>query len=108
VAPDARVAQEEIFGPVLVTIPFDTLDEALRIANSVRYGLTASVYTRDLGLAHRFVREVQAGMVWVNDSSNHLPGLPFGGIKDSGVGREEGFDELLSYTESKSVSMRFA
>jgi acyl-CoA reductase-like NAD-dependent aldehyde dehydrogenase len=108
VAPDARVAQEEIFGPILVTIPFDTIDTALQIANGVRYGLTASVYTRDLALAHRFVREVQAGMVWVNDSSNHIPGMSFGGVKDSGIGREEGFAELLSYTESKSVSMHFA
>jgi betaine-aldehyde dehydrogenase len=108
VAPDARIAQEEIFGPILVTIPFDTIDEALQIANSVRYGLTASVFTRDLALAHRFVREVQAGMVWVNDTSNHIPGMSFGGTKDSGIGREESFDELLSYTESKSVTMRFA
>lgn len=108
VKPDARVAQEEIFGPIMVTIPFDTADEALRIANSVRYGLTGSIYTHDLALAHRFARELQAGMVWVNDSSNHIPGMSFGGVKDSGIGREESFEELLSYTQSKSVTMRFA
>lgn len=92
----------------MVTIPFDTPDEAIQIANGVIYGLTASVYTRDLALAHRFARELQAGMVWINDSSSHIPGMSFGGVKDSGVGREESFDELLSYTQSKSVTMRFA
>jgi len=108
VRPDHRVANEEIFGPIMVTIPFDTPDEAIQIANGVIYGLTASVYTRDLALAHRFARELQAGMVWINDSSSHIPGMSFGGVKDSGVGREESFDELLSYTQSKSVTMRFA
>lgn len=108
VKPDSRVAQEEIFGPIMVTIPFDTPDEALRIANGVNYGLTGSVYTQDLALAHRFARELQAGMIWINDSSSHIPGMSFGGVKESGIGREESFEELLSYTESKSVTMRFA
>jgi betaine-aldehyde dehydrogenase len=108
VRPDHRIANEEIFGPIMVTIPFDTPEEAIGIANRVIYGLTASVYTRDLALAHRFARELQAGMVWINDSSSHIPGMSFGGVKDSGVGREESFDELLSYTQSKSVTMRFA
>ena len=107
VAPTARVAQEEIFGPVLVAITFADFDDAVRIANSVTYGLTASIFTRDLGAAHRFARDVEAGYVWVNDVSKHFPGTPYGGYKDSGVGREESFEELLSYTQVKNVNIRF-
>jgi len=107
VRPESRLAQEEIFGPVLAAMPFTTYDEVLRIANGVSYGLSASVFTRDLGTAHRFARDVQAGYVWVNDASVHFPGADFGGVKDSGVGREEGFGELLSYTQSKNVNVRF-
>jgi acyl-CoA reductase-like NAD-dependent aldehyde dehydrogenase len=107
VKPDSRLAQEEIFGPVLATIPFDDYDEALRIANGVSYGLSASVFTRDLATAHRFARDVQAGYVWVNDASAHFPGTDFGGVKDSGVGREEGFAELKGYTQAKNVNLRF-
>src|SRR5215470_14684154 len=105
VAPGSRLAQEEIFGPVLATIVFDGYDEALAIANGVSYGLTASVYTRDVSTAHRFARDVRAGYVWVNDASRHFPGTPYGGVKDSGVGREEGFEELLSYTQIKNVNV---
>jgi acyl-CoA reductase-like NAD-dependent aldehyde dehydrogenase len=106
VAPDSRLAQEEIFGPVLAVIPFASYDEAIRIANSVAYGLTASVFTKDLGTAHRFASEVEAGYVWVNDASTHFPGAPYGGFKDSGVGREESFDELVSYAQIKNVNVR--
>ncbi|MEN3308445.1 MAG: betaine-aldehyde dehydrogenase [Micromonosporaceae bacterium] len=107
VRPDSRLAQEEIFGPVLAVIPFDTYDEALAIANGVAYGLTASVYTRDLATAHRFARDVEAGYVWVNDASRHFPGTAYGGVKDSGVGREEGFEELASYVQIKNVNVNF-
>jgi betaine-aldehyde dehydrogenase len=107
VRPESRLAQEEIFGPVLATITFESYDDALTTANGVSYGLSASVFTRDLATAHRFARDVQAGYVWVNDSSVHFPGTDFGGMKDSGVGREEGFQELLSYTQSKNVNVRF-
>ena len=107
VRPESRLAQEEIFGPVLATIPFESYDDALRTANGVSYGLSASVFTRDLATAHRFARDVQAGYVWVNDAAVHFPGTDFGGVKDSGVGREEGFQELLSYTQSKNVNVRF-
>ena len=86
---------------------FDGYDEALRIANGVSYGLTASVYTRDLATAHRFARDVRAGYVWVNDASRHFPGTPYGGVKDCGVGREEGFEELLSYSQVKNVNVNF-
>ena len=107
VRPDSRLAQEEIFGPVLAAMPFETYDEALRIANGVSLGLTASVYTRDLGTAHRFARDVDAGYVWVNDTQTHLPGAAYGGFKDSGVGREEGFEELVSYAQVKNVNVKF-
>jgi acyl-CoA reductase-like NAD-dependent aldehyde dehydrogenase len=107
VDPGSRLAQEEIFGPVLAAIPFADYDEAIRIANGVQYGLTASVFTRDLGLAHRFARDVEAGFVWVNDSSRHFPGTPYGGVKNSGLGREESIEELVSYTAPKNVNVKF-
>jgi acyl-CoA reductase-like NAD-dependent aldehyde dehydrogenase len=106
VDPAGRLAQEEIFGPVLAVMPFADYDEAIRIANSVSYGLTGSVYTRDLATAHRYAEDIEAGYVWVNDSSKHFIGVPFGGVKSSGVGREESMEELLSYTESKNVNVR--
>lgn len=107
VDPDGRLAQEEIFGPVLAVMPFADYDEAIRMANSVSYGLTASVFTRDLATAHRFARDVQAGYVWVNDASRHFAGAPYGGVKNSGVGREEGIEELCSYAQPKNVNVRF-
>ncbi|MEN3281242.1 MAG: betaine-aldehyde dehydrogenase [Solirubrobacteraceae bacterium] len=107
VRPDSRLAQEEIFGPVLAAMPFDTYDEALAIANGVSLGLTASVYTRDLGLTHRFARDVEAGYVWVNDAQKHFPGCAYGGWKDSGVGTEEGIEELYSYARLKNVNVLF-
>lgn len=107
VDPSSRLAQEEIFGPVLAAMPFDSYDDALRIANSVRYGLTASVFTGDLATAHRFARDVEAGYVWVNEVSKHVHGTAFGGVKDSGIGREEGIEELISYTQPKNVHINF-
>jgi betaine-aldehyde dehydrogenase len=107
VRPDSRLAQEEIFGPVLAVMPFADYDEAITIANSVAYGLTASVFTRDLGTAHRYARDVEAGYVWVNDASRHFLGAPYGGVKNSGVGREEGAEELFSYAEPKNVNVKF-
>jgi len=107
VRPDSRLAQEEIFGPVLAAMTFETYDEALRIANGISLGLSASVFTRDLATAHRFARDIEAGYVWVNDSSRHFPGTSFGGFKDSGVGREEGFEELVSYSQLKNVNVLF-
>jgi acyl-CoA reductase-like NAD-dependent aldehyde dehydrogenase len=101
----SRLLNEEIFGPVLVSVPFRDYDDAIRISNEVAYGLTASVYTKDLSVAHRFARDVEAGYVWVNSTSIHFPGVSFGGVKDSGVGREESIDELMSYSQTKNVNV---
>jgi hypothetical protein len=81
---------------------------ALTIANGIRFGLTASVFTNDLRTAHRFARDVEAGFVWINDSARHFLGAPFGGYKDSGVGRDEDFEELLSYTQVKNLNVALA
>jgi aldehyde dehydrogenase (NAD+) len=94
-----RLCQEEIFGPVAVAIPFDTDEEALEIANDSAYGLAAGVWTRDLGRAHRFVRDLESGTVWVNTYRQMPPGLPFGGVKDSGYGH----DAVLAYTREKAA-----
>jgi betaine-aldehyde dehydrogenase len=102
------MAREEIFGPVMAVMKFSGYDEGLRLANDTELGLTASVFTRDLGIAHRFAEDVEAGFVWVNDSSRHFLGAPFGGYKDSGIGREEDIEELLSYTQVKNVNVWFA
>ncbi len=103
VDPFSRLAQEEIFGPVLAAMPFTDHADALRIANSTQYGLTASVFTSDLATAHRYARDVEAGYVWVNEVSRHVSATPFGGWKDSGLGREEDLSEVESFTQVKNV-----
>jgi 2-formylbenzoate dehydrogenase len=103
VDPRATIAREEIFGPVLATLSWREEQEALRIANELPFGLTASVWTADVAHAHRVARELEVGYVWINESSRHFAGTPFGGAKDSGLGREESVQEVLSYTQSKSV-----
>jgi 2-formylbenzoate dehydrogenase len=105
VDPRSRLGQEEVFGPVLSIVTFTTEEEAIAIANGVDYGLTASVWTEDVRSAHRVTRELDVGYVWINGSSRHFWGMPFGGTKSSGVGREESVDELLSFTQVKSVSV---
>ncbi|SHH57658.1 aldehyde dehydrogenase family protein [Streptomyces sp. 3214.6] len=102
-ANDSRVVQEEVFGPVLTVQPFDTEDEAVALANSTPYGLAAGVQTGNLARAHRVADRLQAGIVWVNDWAMLDPAVPFGGVKDSGFGREYGPEALHSYTQVKSV-----
>jgi 2-formylbenzoate dehydrogenase len=102
---DMSVANQEVFGPVLSVLTFTREEEALRLANAVEYGLTAAVWTRDLARAHRFAAAFEAGFVWVNGSSQHFPGVPYGGVKASGVGREESVEELLGFTQTKAVTV---
>jgi betaine-aldehyde dehydrogenase len=104
---DLAVACEEIFGPVLVAMPFDTYDDVIERANRLPLGLTASVWTSNLALAMKSVRDLDTGYMWVNWSSSHVPGTPFGGVKDSGVGREEDLEELYGYTQAKNAYIRF-
>ncbi|QOT73963.1 aldehyde dehydrogenase family protein [Sphingobium fuliginis] len=103
VTPDMRIAKEEIFGPVLSALRWSNIDEALRIANGTEYGLTASIWTNDLKTALRTAQKVESGYIWVNGASSHHRGTPFGGLKNSGIGRDEGLEELLSYTEQKAI-----
>ena len=100
----APIAQEEIFGPVLSVLRFRDEDEAAAIANSTQYGLTAAVWTRDFGRAQRMVRRVESGLVTINCYRPVSWMLPYGGMKLSGLGRENGVDAILDYTENKTVA----
>jgi betaine-aldehyde dehydrogenase len=103
VTQENRIAREEIFGPVLSVFKWSREDEMLTLVNSVEYGLTCSIWTNDLQTAHRTASEVQAGYVWINEVSKHFLGASFGGYKQSGIGREESLEELLSFTQEKNI-----
>jgi acyl-CoA reductase-like NAD-dependent aldehyde dehydrogenase len=97
------VAQEEIFGPVVTVIPFEDEADAIRIANDVRYGLMATVWTGDPARGHRIAARIKSGTVGINMPYTAFPGIPFGGYKQSGFGRELGLETLDLYLETKSV-----
>ncbi|MDQ3397059.1 MAG: 5-carboxymethyl-2-hydroxymuconate semialdehyde dehydrogenase, partial [Deinococcota bacterium] len=102
---DMRIAQEEVFGPFLTVIPFTGEEEALRLANDVKYGLAAYLWTRDIKRAHLFAHGLEAGMVWVNSQNvRHLP-TPFGGMKSSGIGRDGGDYSFDFYMETKNIAV---
>ncbi|MDE1885682.1 MAG: aldehyde dehydrogenase family protein, partial [Xanthomonadaceae bacterium] len=102
-APGCRTNQEEIFGPVATLIPFDGEDEAVALANATNYGLAASVWTSNLTRAHRVAARLESGIVWINCWLKRDLRTPFGGVKQSGVGREGGVDALRFFTEAKNV-----
>ena len=102
---DMRISQEEVFGPFLTVIPFDTEEEAVEIANAVKYGLTAYIWTKDSARGHRMALNVESGMVWINSQNvRHLP-TPFGGVKYSGIGRDGGEYSFDFYMETKNISV---
>lgn len=105
---DCRTNQEEIFGPVVTITPFDTEEEVLGYANSVRYGLSATLWTENLSRAHRIAESLESGIVWINCWLLRDLRTPFGGMKDSGIGREGGFEALKFFTEEKNVCIKIS
>jgi aldehyde dehydrogenase (NAD(P)+) len=103
VHPSMRIFREEVFGPLVAIAPFTTEAEAIALANDSVYGLGAAVFTRDIAKAHRVARRLEAGMVWINSSNDGDCRVPFGGVKQSGIGRELGEEGLRAYSVEKSV-----
>jgi betaine-aldehyde dehydrogenase len=106
VTPEMRIAREEIFGPIISVFKWSDEDELFRAVNSVDYGLTGAIFTRSLDTAHRAARRIEAGYIWVNQAGPHFVGVPFGGYKQSGIGREEAIEELFACTQTKNVNIR--
>lgn len=104
---ECRVNQEEIFGPVVTIMPFSSEDEVLQMANKVKYGLSATLWTNDLKRTMRMSNQLQAGIIWVNTWMMRDLRTPFGGVKASGVGREGGFEALRFFTEVKNVCIKY-
>ena len=103
---DCRTNQEEIFGPVVTITPFDTEEEVMMMANSTKYGLATSIWTSNLKRAHRMASNIHAGIIWINCWLLRDLRTPFGGMKESGVGREGGFEALHFFTEAKNVCIK--
>ncbi len=106
-AADCRTNQEEIFGPVVTIMPFDTEEEVLGYANGIPYGLSTTIWTQDISRAHRMAKKVEAGIVWINTWMMRDLRTPFGGVKSSGVGREGGWEALRFFTEMKNVCIKY-
>ena len=100
---DMRIAREEIFGPVLSVLKWRDEDEMIRQVNQTEYGLTFSVWGRDITRTLRIARRAQAGFCWINEVGPHAFGASFGGYKKSGIGREESLEELIAYTQEKNI-----
>jgi aminomuconate-semialdehyde/2-hydroxymuconate-6-semialdehyde dehydrogenase len=105
---DCRTNQEEIFGPVISLTPFETEDEVIQYANASTYGLAANVWTQDLNKAHRVAEKIKTGIVWINCWLLRDLRTPFGGMKNSGVGREGGWEALRFFTEAKNVCIKLS
>jgi aldehyde dehydrogenase (NAD+) len=103
VKPSMKIYREEVFGPFVVIATFKTEQEALDMANDTTYGLGSSVFTQDITRAHRVAKRIEAGMVWINSSNDSDFRIPFGGVKQSGIGRELGEAGLAGYTQTKAV-----
>lgn len=103
-----RLAKEEVFGPVMSVFRWEDEDQLWDVVNDVDYGLTGSIWTNNLNTAYRAIQRMQAGYLWVNNTSQHFIGAPFGGVKQSGIGREECFEELLEFTSTKNVNLKIA
>ncbi len=99
---------EEIFGPVVTIMPFDTEEEVLHYANATEYGLAATIWTNDLNRAHRMAEKVQSGIIWINTWLLRDLRTPFGGMKNSGVGREGGWEAIRFFTEPKNVCIKYS
>lgn len=105
--PGSKTNTEEIFGPVVTLQPFTTIEEALQLANATEYGLAATVWTQDISKANLMAAKIEAGIVWVNCWLLRDLRTPFGGIKNSGIGREGGWEALKFFTEAKNVCIEF-
>jgi len=105
---DCKINQEEVFGPIVSIMPFETEDEVLDMANDVKYGLSATIWTKDLDRTMRLSKNIETGIVWINTWMNRDLRTPFGGTKDSGVGREGGFEALRFFTEAKNVCIKYS
>jgi aminomuconate-semialdehyde/2-hydroxymuconate-6-semialdehyde dehydrogenase len=107
VAQSARIAQEEIFGPVVTVVPFETETEVIAAANGTKYGLSASLWTQNVSRAHRVAQQIDSGYVWVNCWTVRDLRTPFGGMKASGIGREGGRHSVDFYTELKTICVKY-
>jgi acyl-CoA reductase-like NAD-dependent aldehyde dehydrogenase len=104
---EMRIFKEEVFGPVVAITKFSTIQEAVELANDSEFGLGASIWTRDMATAHKMANQVDAGVVWINGHHHNDPSSPWGGLKNSGMGRENGIEAFNAYTQPKSIMFNY-